>query len=99
MEIESTPELWAQLEIIYMSKSLINKLLLKERLYSLKMMKGSGLLEHLNEFKGIAVQLLSLEIKIKEKDEALLFLSSLLLSNEHLIMTLMYGKDTWRWMK
>lgn len=67
---------------------------LKKRLYSLKMKKGSQLLEHLNEFNKIIMQLLSLEIKMEEEDEALLFLSSLLPLYEHLIMTLMYGKDT-----
>lgn len=94
MEIESTPELRAKLEIIYMSWSLTNKLFFKKWLYSLKMMKGSRLLEHLNEFNRIVTQLLSLEIKLEEEDEALLFLSSLLPSYKHLIMTLMYGKDT-----
>lgn len=77
MNVESAPKLWAKLETIYISKSLTNKLFLKKQLYSLKITKGSQLSEHLNEFNKIVIQLLSLDVKIEDKDKALLFLSSL----------------------
>jgi hypothetical protein len=43
MDEESLAANWLKLEILYMSKSLTNNLYLKQRLYGLKMAKGSDL--------------------------------------------------------
>ena len=50
MDKESSTTIWLKLESRYMSKSLINKLLLKNKLYGLKMAKGSALDQHINVF-------------------------------------------------
>lgn len=71
-----------------------NKLFFKKRLYSLKMTETSRLSEHLNEFNMIVTQLLSLHVKMEDEDKELLFFSSLPPSYEHLVTTLIYGKDT-----
>ncbi|KAL6124038.1 hypothetical protein ACLB2K_076554 [Fragaria x ananassa] len=41
-EEETAAGLWLKLESLYMTKSLTNKLLLKRRLFSLRMKRGSG---------------------------------------------------------
>ncbi|XXG80321.1 hypothetical protein AAC387_Pa09g1227 [Persea americana] len=94
MNIGSAMKLWAKLESIYMSKLLTNNLFLKKQLYSLKMMEGSWLLEHLNEFNRIVTQLLSIDVKNEGQDKALLFFSSLPPLYEHMVITLMYEKYT-----
>ena len=47
-EEETTSGLWLKLESLYMTKSLTNKLLLKQRLFSLRMQEGMPLREHLD---------------------------------------------------
>lgn len=44
-------DLWAKLESIYMKKSLSNILYIKKRMFTLKMVEGSSLDDHLDEFK------------------------------------------------
>jgi len=44
---EMATGLWLRLEILYITKSLTNKLYLKKQLYGLRMKKGTIILEHL----------------------------------------------------
>jgi hypothetical protein len=50
MEEESFTAVWLKLKSRYMSKSLTNKIYLKQRLYSLKMAEGSIMNQHINMF-------------------------------------------------
>jgi hypothetical protein len=50
MEEESPMAVWFKLESRYMSKSLTNKLYLKQLLCGLKMAEGSNLSQHINVF-------------------------------------------------
>ena len=50
MNEESLAAVWLKLESRYMSKSLTNKLYLKQWLYGLKMAEGSDLNQHINVF-------------------------------------------------
>ena len=47
---ESPATIWLEMESWYMSKSLTNKLLLKKKLYGLKMAEGLTLYQHINVF-------------------------------------------------
>ena len=49
-EVEVSREVWKKLESQYMSKSLMNKLYLKQKLHGLKMQEGSNLKQHVNAF-------------------------------------------------
>jgi len=64
--------LWCKLESIYMTKSLTNKLLLKQRLFSLRMQEGMSLREH----NSILLDLRNIDIKIDDKGDALILLVS-----------------------
>ena len=77
-----------------MSKSLINKLYLKQKLYGLKMQEGTDLAQHINFFNHIISDLLRIEVKIEEENKAMILLCSLPPSYEHLVTTLTWGKDT-----
>ncbi|CAA3016498.1 retrotransposon, Ty1-copia subclass [Olea europaea subsp. europaea] len=88
MDVESPAEVWEKLESRYMSKSLTNKLHLKERLYGLKMLEGTDLIQHTNVFNQIISDLLRLEIKFDDEDKAMILLYSLPPSYDHLVTTL-----------
>lgn len=67
-------ELWLILESLYMTKSLTNKLLLKQRLFSLRMKSGTPLWEHLEKLNSILLDLCNLEVKIDDEDAVLILL-------------------------
>ena len=77
-----------------MRKNLINKLYVKKQLYSLHIKEGSDLLEHLNTFNMLNTQLSSFGANYEDEHKALLLLASLPTSFDHLVTTLMYGKET-----
>ena len=86
-------ELWTKLESLYMTKSLSNVLYLKKKLYELKMKEGAPIHEHLSVFNTIISDLLCVDQKLQKDDKALLLLTSLPPSYEHLVTTILYGKD------
>ena len=75
-----------------MSKSLMNKLYLNQRLYGLKMQEGSNLAQHVNIFNQIFTNLVRVDVKIEDEDKVIILLCSLPPSYEHLVTTLTYGK-------
>ena len=54
--------LWEKLGTFYQSKSLVNKLFLRKKMYNLRMRDGDSVIEHLNAFNTVVSQLSSLEI-------------------------------------
>ena len=93
MDEEMATELWLRLET-YITKSLSNKLYLKKQLYGLRMNEGKVVLEHLNFFNNIISELQIVDVKIDEEDKALILLSSFSESYDHIITTILYGKET-----
>ena len=77
-----------------MSKLLTNKLYHKQRLYGLKMQEGLNLAQHVNIFNQIIIDLVRVNVKIEDKDKAIILLCSSLPSYEHLVITLTYGKKS-----
>lgn len=91
---ESLAGVWTKLESRYMSKSLTNKQFLKQKLFGLKMIEGSDLIQHINTFNQIISDLLRIEVTFNEEDQALMLLCSLPSSMENLVTTLLWGKET-----
>ena len=77
-----------------MSKSLTNKLNLKRKLYELKMAEGADLAQHVHTFNKIISDLLWIDIKFDDENKAMMLFSSLPASYEHLVTTLLWGKET-----
>ncbi|GJT34447.1 retrovirus-related pol polyprotein from transposon TNT 1-94 [Tanacetum coccineum] len=63
--------LWLKLESLYMTKSLANKLRLKDRLYTFRMKPGTSVQDHLDEFNTILIDLENLDVDIDDEDKAL----------------------------
>ena len=73
----SAAAIWLKLEQLLMTKSLPNKLHLKQRLFNLKMAEGSSLSSHLSTFKELVCNLENMDVKYEDDDLALFLLSSL----------------------
>ena len=58
------------------------------------MKEGTAVLEHLNFFNKVISELLAVDVKIDEEDKALILLSSLQESYDHIITTMLNGKET-----
>ncbi|GJZ88583.1 putative reverse transcriptase domain-containing protein [Tanacetum coccineum] len=83
--------LWLKLESLYMTKSLANKLQLKDRLYTFRMKPGTSVQDHLDEFNTILIDLENLDVDIDDDDKAVLLVISLPLSYKHFKEIMLYG--------
>ncbi|GJZ86393.1 zinc finger, CCHC-type containing protein [Tanacetum coccineum] len=84
-------EVWSKLKTLYMTKSLANKLYLKNKLYTFCVSAGRKITEHIDEFKKSVLDLANIEVKFKDEDLALILLTSLPVSYEHFVDSLLYG--------
>ena len=73
-----------------MTKSLANRLYLKQRLYSFKMQEGRSIEDQINEFNKIIDDLANVDVKIEDEDQAVTLLSSLPKSYEHFVDAMLY---------
>ena len=71
-------DLWDKLGTLYQSKSLVNKLFLRKKVYNLSMKDGDSVTEHLNTFNIVVSQLLSVDIKISDEYKWISLFCSLL---------------------
>ena len=69
--------LWDKLGTLYQSKSLVNKLFLRKKLYNLRMKDGDSVTKNLNAFNTVVSQLGSVDIKISNEDKCISLLCSL----------------------
>jgi hypothetical protein len=76
-EEATTKDLWNKLGNLYLSKSLVNKLFLRNKLYNLRMTDGDSVVKHLKDFNNVVSQLVSVEIKISDEDKCMSLLCSL----------------------
>ena len=58
---ETAVGLWLKLESRYMTKSLTNRLYMKQRLYTIRMKEGTPISDHLDEFNRIVIDLKNIE--------------------------------------
>jgi hypothetical protein len=89
---DSSKKLWDKLGSLYQSKSMVNKLFLKKKLYLLRMSDGILVTEHLNVFNTIISQLSYVDIKIIEEEKCIILLCSLPESWDNLVMSI--GSNT-----
>jgi hypothetical protein len=76
-EEATAKDLWEKLGKLYQSKSLVNKLFLRKKLYNLRMRDGDSVAERLNAFNTVVSQLVSVDIKISDEDKCISLLCSL----------------------
>ncbi|GAB2293499.1 hypothetical protein Dimus_038267 [Dionaea muscipula] len=77
-----------------MTKSVMNKLRLKQQLYMLRMTEGTPVKSHLDTFNMLIMDLENLDVKIDDEDQALLLLCSLPVSFKHFREIVTYGQES-----
>ncbi|KAH9763592.1 Integrase catalytic domain-containing protein [Citrus sinensis] len=87
-------DLWAKLEMVYMTKSLANRLYIKKRMFTLKMAEGSSLEDRIDEFNQVCDTLEIIDEGLADEGKALLLVSSLPSSYSNFVDALMYGRQT-----
>ena len=75
-------------------KSLTNKLLLKQRLFALRMQEGIELHDHLDKLNSILLELRNIDVKVEDEDATLILLVSLPNSFKNFGQSFIVGKDT-----
>lgn len=93
MHETSAKVLWKKLEDRYMLKSAENRFHLKRRLFRFHFRQGISMIEHITDFNKILADLANLDVRISDEDKALSLLNSLPDEYEHLITTLLHGKN------
>ncbi|MFQ6666253.1 hypothetical protein Gotur_032680 [Gossypium turneri] len=92
--IEKTSSaLWKRLETLYVTKSLANRLVLKQCLFTFRMNEGELLRDHISQFITLLNDLKNVEFHIEDEDQAMLLLCSLPPSYKSFRETLIYDRD------
>ncbi|KAL8549463.1 hypothetical protein ACS0TY_008341 [Phlomoides rotata] len=84
---------WDKLKSLYMVKTLANQFNMKHKLYAFKMVDEKHILEQLDEFNKVLDDLENTDIKMEEKDKALIILSSLPKSFENFKDIILFGRQ------
>ncbi|KAL8542991.1 hypothetical protein ACS0TY_003758 [Phlomoides rotata] len=85
---------WKKLEDLYLPKSVLNMLYMKQRLLGFKMTDEKNLHEQLDEFNRSVDDLENLDVKLEDEDKALALLNALPKSLEVFKDTLMFGRQS-----
>ncbi|KAG8492047.1 hypothetical protein CXB51_015709 [Gossypium anomalum] len=83
----------SRLETLYTTKSLANRLVLKQRLFTFRMNEGELLRDHISQFITLLNDLKNVEVYIDDEDPVMLLLCSLPPSYKSFRETLIYGRD------
>jgi hypothetical protein len=87
---KTTVGLWTKLESLYMTKSLMNRIFMKRQLYSLCMKEGTKIVDHLNTFNTLLVQLTTMGVKFDSEDKAITLLCCLPMSWDHFVTSISF---------
>ncbi|KAG8492272.1 hypothetical protein CXB51_009917 [Gossypium anomalum] len=85
--------LWKRLDTLYATKSLANRLVLKQHIFTFRMNEGELLRGHISQFITLLNDLKNVEVHIDDEDMTMLLLCSFPPSYKSFRDTLIYGRD------
>lgn len=74
---ETALDVWNKLQEPYLQKTLVNRLYMKQKLYSYKIQDDRPLGDQLDEYSKVLDDLKNAEVKLQDEDKALLLLNGL----------------------
>ena len=77
-----------------MTKSLANRLILKKRLQTFQMTLGKSIVDHIDNFNKLILDLENTEVTIDQEDQAIILLNFLPNSYEHFVETMILGRES-----
>ncbi|KNA08435.1 hypothetical protein SOVF_162690, partial [Spinacia oleracea] len=93
-EKKTAKEIWNTLTKLYEAKSLHNKIFLKRRLYTLRMMEETSMTDHINTLNTLFSQLTTMGHNVETGERAEILLQSLPDSYDQLIINLTNNVET-----
>ncbi|MFQ6648202.1 hypothetical protein Gotur_021179, partial [Gossypium turneri] len=90
---KTSSALWKRLETLYATKSLANRLVFKQCLFTFHMNEGELLRDHISQFINLLNDFKNVEVHIDDEDQAMLLLCSLPPSYKSFKENLIYGRD------
>ena len=94
MRETSASKLWKEMEDKFMKNSTKKKLYTRTKLYRFQYKPGTTMNDHITRFDSLVTDLLNLDEKVSDVDKALILLASLPDEYEHLIVSMLTGKET-----
>ena len=85
---------WLKLEGLYMTKSLANRLYMKQKLYSYKILDDKSISEQLDEFNKAIDDLENIDVEMEDEDKTIILLNALPSSFDHLKDVMLNGRET-----
>ena len=89
---KTAKELWDALSIAYQDKSLTNRIILQQQLYSFKMKPGSDLMEHVDALTTLVMNLKAADVDITDEAQAVILLCSLPKEYTAFVNSMIYGR-------
>lgn len=87
-------QMWEYLEKRYLDKSSSSRMLAKAKLWSCVMREGDDLAAHVRTWTSVSCESIALgDRPMEDEDKAFLLLKSLPMSLDHLVQTIIYGKE------
>ncbi|KAL8482828.1 hypothetical protein ACS0TY_025749 [Phlomoides rotata] len=86
-------DIWRKLESLYQTKSVSNKLFVKQKLLDFRMLDGKDLNEQLDTFNRYIDDLEDLDVKLEDDDNALMLLNAFPRSLENFKDSVLFGNQ------
>ncbi|MBA0767497.1 hypothetical protein Gotri_016373 [Gossypium trilobum] len=90
---KTSSALWKMLETLYATKSLANRLVLKQHLFMFRMNECELLRDHISQCITLLNDLKNVKVQIDDEDQVMILLCFLLTSYKSFRETLIYGRD------